>query len=136
MRVVGLDVGEKRIGVAVSDPLGMTAQPFETIQRDEGVMERLGALFKELGAERLVVGLPLLMDGREGSQAGLVRQFVRKLEERFEIPVTVIDERLSTREASGVLKQGNLKGRERRGAADRVAAALILRAYLDGRPEE
>lgn len=136
MRVIGLDVGERRIGVAVSDPLGKTAQPLETIERDSREIERLADLVKELKPRRFVVGLPFLMDGREGTQAERVREFARRLEERLEIPVTLYDERLSTREAEAVLAGAGLDPGEKKDASDRVAAALILGAYLESRPEE
>lgn len=136
MRVIALDVGEERIGVAVSDPLGRTAQPLETMVRGEKTAEHLQELVAELGAERMVVGLPLLMDGREGTQAGLVRRFVRELEGRLDIPVEFLDERLSSREANALISKEERRRDRKRGATDRVAAALILRAYLDSLPED
>lgn len=136
MRVIALDVGEKRIGVAASDPLGRTAQPLETIKRDERFAERLEKLITELGAERLIVGLPLSMDGSEGAQAGAVRRFVKEIEGKLKIPVTFLDERLSSREANSLIAEGGRRPGRERGATDRVAAALILRAYLDSLPEE
>ena len=136
MRVIALDVGEKRIGVAVSDPLGSTAQPLETIKRDERFAERLLKLIAELGAERLVVGLPLSMDGTESSQAGAVRRFVEEIEGILKIPVTFVDERLSSREANSLIAEGGRRPGRKRGATDRVAAALILRLYLDNIPED
>lgn len=136
MRVIALDVGEKRIGVAASDPLGRTAQPLETIKRDERFAERLEKLITELGAERLIVGLPLSMDGSEGAQAGAVRRFVKEIEGKLKIPVTFLDERLSSREADSLIAEGGRRPGRERGATDRVAAALILRAYLDSLPEE
>ncbi|MBU4385995.1 MAG: Holliday junction resolvase RuvX [Actinobacteria bacterium] len=136
MRMIGLDVGDKRVGVAVSDHLGKTAQPLETLERGGGFMERLAGLIRDTGAERLVVGLPLLMDGREGEQARKVRRFTRGLEESLDVPVVLLDERLTSREARTVLEAGGFKRRRGKGATDRVAAALILRAYMDGLPEE
>jgi len=136
LRVIALDVGEKRIGVAASDPLGRTAQPLETIKRDERFAERLEKLITELGAERLIVGLPLSMDGSEGAQAGAVRRFVKEIEGKLKIPVTFLDERLSSREANSLIAEGGRRPGRERGATDRVAAALILRAYLDSLPEE
>lgn len=135
MRVVGLDVGERRIGIAVSDPLGITAQPLETIMRDEGANDRIAAIVRDVGAERVVVGLPLLLDGSEGKQAALVREFAGALEGSLGIPVEFADERLTTRQAAGALKGEKLKPDEKKKAHDRVAAALILRGYLESRPE-
>jgi putative Holliday junction resolvase len=136
LRVIALDVGEKRIGVAASDPLGRTAQPLETIKRDERFVERLLELIAELGAERLVVGLPLSLDGTESSQAGAVRRFAEEIQERLNIPVTFVDERLSSREANSYIAEGGRRPGRERGATDRVAAALILRLYLDSVQEE
>jgi putative Holliday junction resolvase len=134
--LLGLDVGEKRIGVAVSDPLGATAQPLETMERDEHVAERIGRMIRETGATRLVVGLPLLMDGSEGAQARRVREFAKTLGGKVGAPVEFVDERLTTREAEGVLSEGGVKSQLRKEASDRIAAALILRSYMDRMPEE
>lgn len=136
MILMGLDVGERRIGVAVSDPLGKTAQPFATIERDDSIVDRVRGLLAETGAERLVLGLPLLMDGREGEQARRVREFARTLTGGLEVPIEFIDERLTTREAEAVLARGGIKRGRKKEASDRVAAALILRAYMDSIPGE
>ena len=136
MVVIGLDVGERRIGVAVSDPLGKTAQPLETISRDDRAVDRLAEIARGTGAERLVVGLPLLMDGSEGAQARLVREFAEGLAAALGLPLEYIDERLTTREAEAVLVLGGVKRKKKREASDRLAAALILRTYIDGRSEE
>lgn len=136
MRIIGLDVGESRIGVAVSDPLGATAQPLQTIKRDESSVRLLAGLVSERGAERVVAGLPLLMDGREGEQARRVREFVGELREAIEVPIELIDERLTTREAEAVLSKGRVRRGRKREASDMVAAALILRAYMDSLPED
>lgn len=135
MRLIGLDVGESRIGVALSDPLGKTAQPLETVARDEESVRRLADLVAETGAGTIVVGLPLLLDGSEGRQAGLVRQFADELARAVEVPVVFTDERLTTRQAQGVLAAGKVKRGKKREATDRIAAALILRTYMDGLPE-
>ncbi len=135
MRVVGLDVGERRIGVAVSDTLGITAQPLETLMRDEGTAERIAGLIRDTGAGLVVVGLPLLLDGSEGKQASLVRRFADELERVLDVPVEFADERLTTRQAAGALRGEKLKPEEKKKAHDRIAAALILRGYLESRPE-
>jgi len=136
LRAIGLDVGESRIGVAATDPLGMTAQPLETIKRDDGSVKRVADLVRELEADAVVVGLPLLMDGSEGEQARKVRRFAEELGDSIEVPINLVDERLTTKEAEAVLIQGRLRRGKRREATDRVAAALILRAYIDSLPEE
>ena len=135
MRLIGLDVGESRIGVALSDPLGKTAQPLETVARDEESVRRLADLVAETGAGTIVVGLPLLLDGSEGRQAGLVRQFADELAGAVDVPVVFTDERLTTRQAERVLVTGKVKRGKKREATDMIAAALILRSYMDGLPE-
>ena len=136
MRLIGLDVGESRIGVALSDPLGATSQPLQTISRDEESPQRIARLVVEEGAATVVVGLPLLMDGTEGEQARLVRRFVEDLRKAIAVPVELIDERLTTREAEAVLSKGRVKRARKREASDMLAASLILRAYMDSLPEE
>jgi putative holliday junction resolvase len=136
LRYMGLDVGESRIGVAVSDPLGATAQPLETVKRDEGSISRLAELVGELEVGTVVVGLPLLMDGREGEQARLVREFAADLDEAIEADVAFVDERLTTKQAESVLREARVKRGRKREASDRVAAALILRAFMDGLSED
>jgi putative Holliday junction resolvase len=134
--LLGLDVGERRIGVALSDPLGTTAQPLETIERDENTAQRIERIVQKTGAARLIIGLPLLMDGTEGTQARRVREFAETLTRTVSAPVEFVDERLTTREAEEVLFQSGAKNQRRKGASDRIAAALILRSYMDRLPEE
>jgi putative Holliday junction resolvase len=134
--VIGLDVGEKRVGIAVTDPLGKTAQPLDTIDRDESTLNRLAEISKDTAAERLVVGLPLNMDGTEGDQADRVRRFAAEAEHALGIPLFFVDERLTTREAEAVLAEGKARRRDRKRASDKMAASIILRAYLDTLPEE
>jgi putative Holliday junction resolvase len=136
LRLIGLDVGERRVGVAMSDPLGRTAQPYETISRDEGSIGRLAELVSNNDVEAVVVGLPLLMDGREGEQARRSLEFAGELEAAIDVPVHLVDERLTTSEADNILRGGRFKKGGKREASDRVAAAIILRAYMDSRPEE
>lgn len=135
MRLMGLDVGESRIGIALSDPLGTTAQPYETLAMDEGTVATLARMVEELEVERIVAGLPLLMDGTEGEQAQSVRGFIDRLSGAVGVPISMVDERLTTRQAEAILSSGRARRGERREASDRVAAALILRAYMDGLPE-
>ncbi len=136
MVLLGLDIGEKRIGLAASDRLGKTAQPLDTIKRDDETLRRLSALVRERGVERLIVGLPLRMDGSEGAQARDVRSYAGELSSTLGVPVEFVDERLTTREAESLLSEAGAPRRVRRGASDRLAAALILRAYMDRPPEE
>lgn len=136
MGLIGLDIGEKRIGVAASDPLGKTAQPLETIPRDDAAIDHLSDLARRRGARLLVVGLPLLMDGSEGAQARDVRAYAGRLAFRLGLPVEFVDERLTTRQAESFLSRTGAPRGVRRAASDRVAAALILGSYMEQHPEE
>jgi len=134
LRIMGLDVGEKTIGVAVSDPLGWTAQGVTTIRRRGSLEEDLKAILRlvqEYRVERVVVGLPRNMNGSLGPQAKKVLDFMQALEERLKLPVVPWDERLTTSAAERVLIAADLSRRRRKGVVDRLAAVLILQSYLD-----
>jgi putative Holliday junction resolvase len=135
MRLLGLDLGSKRIGVAVSDEMGWTAQGLTVLNRHGGVrdLENIARLVSEQGAEAIVLGLPINMDGSEGEQARKVRQFAEKLKQHLDIEVHLWDERLTTWEAEGILKEAGVKGQKRKQVVDKVAAALILKSYLQAR---
>jgi len=141
MRVMGLDVGEKRIGVAVSDPMGWTAQGLEVIISKgsyEADINRIREIVQEYGVGRVVVGLPKNMDGSSGPQAGRVKIFAGRLSEALGLPVELWDERLSTVAAEKLLIEADLSRARRRQVVDKMAAALILQGYLDyrgGKPE-
>ncbi|MGE5552957.1 MAG: Holliday junction resolvase RuvX [Betaproteobacteria bacterium] len=132
MRILALDVGERRIGVAVSDPLGWTAQAHSVVVRHglAADLAAVAALVRELGAEQVVVGLPRRLDGSEGPAAEKVKDFASQLAKAIPVPVELFDERLTTAEAEGVLLSGDLSRRRRRQVIDKVAAALILDGYL------
>ena len=132
MRVICLDIGEKRIGVAVTDPLDITAQAVETIwtkgyARD---VERVLELCAQFQTNRVLCGLPLNMDGSEGFQAQRSRGFAEQLIQRG-LDVRFQDERLSTVSAHQALIEGGMRRDERKGTVDKVAAAVILQSYLD-----
>lgn len=133
VRILALDVGMRRIGLAVSDELGITAQGLATLQRKNmrEDLARLRALASELGVTRLLVGLPLHMAGGETRQAGYVREFAAKLESRLGLPVELWDERLTTVQAGRVLKESGISIEKRARAVDRLAAVLLLESYLD-----
>lgn len=138
MRALGLDVGDKTIGVAVSDELGWTAQPVTTIRRSnlKVDLEALAAIVSEKEADRFVIGLPLNMDDTEGPRAEKTRRFAVAVEERFGLPIVLWDERLSTWEAERMLLEANMKRQKRREVIDTVAAVVILRSWIDaGAPE-
>ena len=132
MAILGLDVGEKRIGVALAE--GLLAIPLTVIDRrvEETDMELIMALVEEHKAERIVVGLPRLMNGDIGTQAEETLSFSGALAEHVDIPVDTWDERLSTVTAERLLIDTGMKRKKRKGKIDAMAAAIILQAYLDG----
>lgn len=134
MRIAALDVGDARIGVAVSDDLGISARGVGTVRRRGGMhdLEALARLLAPHGPERIVVGLPLNMDGSEGRQATRVRAFGARVAARLGMTVEYWDERLTTFEAEHALRRAAVPARKRRRLVDQAAAAVILRSYLDG----
>ena len=133
-RILGLDVGSRRIGIAVSDPLGVTAQGLETLQRrnkrqDFAALERL---IREYAVREIVVGLPLRMSGAEGTQSDKMQEFAAELRKKFRIPVHLWDERLTSAEANRLLRQTDLSIEKRAKAVDRMAAVLILSSWMEG----
>jgi putative Holliday junction resolvase len=135
MRRLGLDIGEKRIGVAVSDPSGGVATPVTVLdaKRLASDLGPLRRLVDDYEAVELVVGLPLTMSGDEGPQAVAVRRCADALAERLGIPVAYHDERLSSASAERSMGEAGASSRERRASVDMVAATLILQGYLDAR---
>ncbi|WP_324717581.1 Holliday junction resolvase RuvX [Carboxydochorda subterranea] len=134
-RIMALDVGEKSLGVAISDSLGATAQPLVTLWR-KGLaadLEAVSQLVRSMGVEEVVVGLPTRTDGREGPEAERVRAFAGKLRSVVDVRVRLFDERFSTRQAERILLEADLPRRRRRRAVNHVAAAIILDAYLTWR---
>ena len=133
MRVLGMDIGSKRIGVAVSDELGLTAQGVRTILRKdlESDLEEITGLVRLYTVEEIVVGVPYNMDGSEGPAALAVREMMDRLAARVTVPVQEWDERLSTVAAERALLEADLSRAKRRKVIDKVAAVLILQGYLD-----
>lgn len=133
MRILGIDYGSRRIGVAICDELGMTAQGVTTLIRKnrEADLAAIAELVGHHGIERIVVGYPLRLDGSEGIQCEKINRFVRRLEARFSLPVVRWDETLSTKEAEELLRERGVRPDKRRILVDRVAASLILQGYLD-----
>lgn len=133
MKVMGLDIGEKRIGIAVSDELGYTAQGLKVLHR-RGVDDDLRELTELIAAtnvSEVVVGLPRNMDGSLGEGAQKVLSLVSQLKESLSVPVILWDERWTTSEATRVLLEADLSRKKRRKVVDKVAATLILQGYLD-----
>ncbi len=134
-RVLALDVGSKRIGVAVSDPLGITAQGLDTLQRRNKRcdLEALGRLLQQYQVREIVVGLPLRLSGAEGTQSEKMRRFASDLESHFGVTVHLWDERWTSTEANRLLRGADLSIRKRGQAVDRMAAVLILQSWLEAR---
>lgn len=130
---MALDAGTVRVGVAVSDPLGLTAQPHSSLaRRAPDLLETIRSLVESLDVERLVVGLPTSLDGTEGASAADARQFAAEVAEATGLEVQMIDERFSTVTAEKAMIEAGARRSERRAARDRVAAAVFLQSYLDG----
>ena len=131
-RRVGIDVGDVRIGVAVSDPDGMLATPLETVAAGRDALARLAAIVAEHEAIECVVGLPLSLSGREGPAAAKVRAFAGGLRDAIApVPVRLVDERMSTMTADGQLRESGRSGTSKRAIIDQAAATVILQAALD-----
>lgn len=134
MRTLGLDVGERRIGIAVSDPDGRMAFPLGTHERRGGDdAAALVALARREDAGRIVVGLPISLDGSQGPQAEVAAQFAERLKQGDGPEVVLWDERLSSREADHHLRAAGKRGREAKAQRDAIAASIILQSYLDSR---
>lgn len=133
MRAMGLDVGTKTVGIAVSDELGITAQAITTVLRTNlrADLDAIEGLARERGVDRLVVGLPLNMDGTEGPSAAAARKLGDAAGERTGLEVSYWDERLTTRAAQRALVEADVSRARRKKVIDQVAAALILQGWLD-----
>ena len=136
MRIMGLDYGSKTVGVAISDPLGFTAQGIETIDRKEEnklrkTLARIEELAKEYQVETIVVGLPKNMNNTLGERAEKTLEFKEMLERRTGLPIVMWDERLTTVEAERTLMESNVRREDRKKYIDKIAAVFILQGYLD-----
>ena len=135
-RVLGLDYGAKTVGVAVSDPLGLTAQGLEIIRRERETklrktLARIDALIAEYHVTSIVLGLPKKLNDDVGERAEKTLAFQEMLQKRTQLPVELEDERLTTVEASRVMNELDLRGKERKAVVDEIAAVFILQTYLD-----
>lgn len=138
MRYLGLDFGSKTVGVAVSDPLNITAQALEIIRRKEEnklrrTLARIEEIILEYGITEIVLGLPLNMDDTEGERAKLSLEFKDKLERRTGLPVHMLDERLTTVEADGIMDEAGIRRQDRKEYVDMIAAQIILEDYMNNR---
>ncbi|WP_010270660.1 Holliday junction resolvase RuvX [Paenibacillus senegalensis] len=135
MRLMGLDYGDKTIGVAISDELGWTAQGVETIRRTnrKADMKRLGELIREHQVEEIVVGLPKNMNGTIGPRGELSMEFAEQLQNTFKLPVHLWDERLTSIAAERTLLEADVSRKKRKQVIDKMAAMLILQGYMDSK---
>ena len=135
-RSLGLDIGDRRIGIALSDPLGIMASPHSTLERtkDADDVAQLAKLVADQQVGTVVVGLPLRTDGKPSEQAERMREFAEKLRRAVPVPFVEIDERFTTKQAEQALLSGDLSRRDRKQRIDKVAAALILQHHLDSSP--
>lgn len=133
MRIMGLDIGSHTIGVAISDELGITAQGLKTIIRKskEEDFEEISNIISQFEIGKIVVGLPRNMNGSLGKQAEMVLQWIKNLKEKIHLPMVTWDERLSTVEASRVLLEADVSRKKRKKAIDKLAAVIILQAYMN-----
>lgn len=132
---MGLDVGDRRIGVAVSDPLGLTSQGLATINRKDldHDLQQIVDYIEELQVDKIIVGLPKNMNGTVGGQAEKVKEFMKSLTERRPIETIYWDERLTTVAAQRTLLEGNVSRKKRKKVVDKIAAVIILQGYLDSK---
>lgn len=136
-RFLGLDMGEKNIGVAVSDPLGRIAQGLEVIQKNgSDGLDRIGELVRAYQVEKIVIGLPKNMNGSIGNRGRDVLAFAEQVAAEFRLPVETHDERLSTVEAERVLVSSDVSRKKRKKVVDKMAAAIILQGYLDAHQKD
>lgn len=133
MRLLGLDIGDKKIGIAVSDELGFTAQGIGIIVRtsDKDDIKKILDYVESYGVEKVIAGLPKNMNGTEGPQSELVRSFCEKLKKSLKVDLEYWDERLTTVAAEKVLISADVSRKKRKGVIDKIAAALILQSYLN-----
>ena len=134
-RILAIDYGSRRMGLAVSDPLGITSQGIETLQRKNkrNDFSRLGQIIRAYDVREIVLGNPLRMSGAEGIQSEKVAVFAEELRQKFKLPVHLWDERLTSAEANRELRESELSIQKRAQAVDRMAAVLILQSFLQAR---
>ncbi len=132
MRLMGIDYGDARIGIALSDPLGITAQGYATLKNtgDDAVFEEIKKIIDEKIVEKIVLGLPKNMDNSEGFRAQATYEFAEKLKKYTDKEIVFWDERLSTVAAHSYLNNMDIRGKKRKGLVDTIAASLILENYM------
>ncbi len=132
MRLMGIDFGDARVGIALSDPLGIMAQGYGTLQNDgtEKLFLEIAEIIKEKEVTKIVIGLPKNMDNSEGFRSDATKEFAEKLKNFTDAEITFFDVRLTTVSAHGFLSEMNVRGKKRKGAVDTLSAALILETYM------
>jgi putative holliday junction resolvase len=133
VRLLGLDYGKKRIGLALSDPMGWSAQPIGFLLNDSKILDQLSALVRKHDVSEVVLGYPLSLSGKEGESAKEVAAFAKKLEAAIGIPVHLWDERFTTSEAENLLISGDVRREKRKEVRDSIAASLILQGFMQVR---
>lgn len=139
MRVLGIDLGSRTVGMAISDFLGIIATPIGTTRINENslqeALECVKIVVKERGVEKIVLGLPKNMDGTQGFQSQYSLDFKKMLEDELKLPVIMLDERLTTRMAHNTMLQADMSRKKRKQNVDKIAATIILQSYLDSLPK-
>ncbi|MCL2064570.1 MAG: Holliday junction resolvase RuvX [Candidatus Cloacimonetes bacterium] len=132
-RWLAIDHGEKRIGIAITDPLKMFVTPYQTIENksDDSVFEELKRIFASQNVEKIIIGLPLNIEGEDTPKTIEVREFYKKLSEKTDLTLVLWDERYSTCEANEILKNKGKNWKESRNVVDQIAAAVILKSYIE-----
>lgn len=138
MRVLGIDYGDRKIGLALSDRLGFTAQPLEVYRRknEKEDKEYFKSLVVEYGVTEVIVGLPLRMDGSSGTRVEKTREFAQWLERILGLPIQFWDERLTTKQANRILSQQKISAKAKKDIEDQVSAVIILSTYLESKREK
>ena len=133
MRTIALDIGDRRIGVAMCDPDGILASPFTTIERqpDDSSLDEILQIAQSNDVAEIVVGIPYSMSGRVGPQTRVTMDYVEALEKHTDLPIRRVDERLSSVQAERMLRESGVQPSKNKGRVDAVAAAILLQAYLD-----
>jgi len=131
LRLIGIDYGEVRIGIALSDPLQIIAQPYQVIRNDEYKFSRITKIVKEQKVEKIILGLPVNLAGEDTKKTSEIREFAKQLENHVDIPIIFWDERLTSVEANEKLKQMGYSIKDSRKVIDKVAASIILKSYME-----
>ena len=133
MRILGIDYGNKRVGVAVSDEMGWTAQPVATLKMEghREILEKIEQYIEKYNIEGIIVGMPYNMDGSMGRRAEITQAFINFLENNLELPIKLQDERLTSSQAENILLQADVSRSGRKKVIDKLAASIILQSYLD-----